>query len=158
MVKPVSSASSVIVRPCSIAEMESSPNIAELLDAYAGESAIEGLPTPSASFPLYKQLETAGALSVFAAFIESVVIGFITLLAPVNPHYNARLPVVESFFVIKKHRKSGAGLKLLQQAENWAKSISTGLLISAPFGSDLDKVLAKRGYKQTNSVYFKGVA
>src|ERR1019366_10209680 len=100
---------------------------------------------PSASFPLYKQLESAGALTVFGAFIEQILIGFITILAPLNPHYSVRLPVVESFFVAKEYRKFGAGLKLLKHAELWAKGIGSGILVSAPFGSDLAKLLPRRG-------------
>jgi GNAT superfamily N-acetyltransferase len=64
--------------------------------------------------------------------------------------------VVESFFVGKAYRKSGAGLRLLHEAEKYAlKNNLPGLLVSAPFGGDLAVVLPHVGYIETNRVFFR---
>lgn len=147
----------LIIKKCSIAEMEATSNISELLEEYAAESAIDGLPKPSAKIETYKQLERTGALHALGAFSNDLLIGYITILSPVLPHYSAVVAVAESFFVAKAHRKTGAGLKLLRDAEEYARNIgSPGLLVSAPFGGNLAEVLPHVGYSETNRVFFKG--
>lgn len=144
------------IRKCSIPELENAANIKDLLAEYAAESAIAGLPAPSAKFDMYRSLEESGALHVIGAFSSELLIGYITVLAPVLPHYSAVVAVTESFFVAKEHRKSGAGIKLLREAESYAKTKgSPGLLVSAPFGGDLAEVLPRVGYEETNRVFFK---
>lgn len=148
---------SLTIRKCSIAEMEASPNIHELLAEYAAESAINGLPSPSAKVEMYKHMESVGTLHIIGAFLDDVLIGYITILKPVLPHYSVAVAVAESFFVAKAYRKTGAGLKLLHEAENYAKEKSSpGLLVSAPFGGNLAEVLPHVGYTETNRVFFKG--
>lgn len=147
----------VEIRHCTIADIEQQPNFAELIDEYAAEASIHGLPHPAAQLPMYHALEDAGALYCFGAFHGPVMIGFVTVLTHVMPHYGATASTTESFFVAESHRKSGAGTRLLQAAESYAKSRgSTGLLISAPHGGKLSQVLPKAGYRQTNDVFFKG--
>jgi GNAT superfamily N-acetyltransferase len=147
----------VEVRPCTIADIEQQPNFAELVEEYAAESSILGLPHPSAQLPMYHALEDAGALYSFGAFQGSLMIGFVAVLSYIMPHYGATASTTESFFVAKAYRKSGAGTKLRMAAESYAKSRgSSGLLISAPHGGQLAQVLPKAGYRQTNDVFFKG--
>lgn len=148
---------SLIIRESSITELEGAPNIMGLLDEYALESSIGGLPHPSAKVETYRHLESVGAIRVIGAFLDDILIGFITVLAPVLPHYGVRIAVGESFFVSHKHRKTGAGLKLLRAVEDYVEEIGAyGLLISAPFGGNLAEVLPHIGYAETNRVFFKG--
>lgn len=147
------------IRRCTIAEIEAMPNIHKLLDEYAAESSpsIKGVPSPAAKVDMYKAMENNGTLCVIGAFHEDALIGFIIILKPLLPHYSIVIAVAESFFVAKAHRKTGAGLKLLQTAEDYAKGIgSPGLLVSAPFGGVLAEVLPHVGYVETNRVFFKG--
>lgn len=138
--------------------MESSPNIAEMLEEYAAESSIEGMPSPTAKVEMYKHLESTGDIHIIGAFLGEMLIGLITVLSPVLPHYSVRVAVAESFFVSKIHRYTGAGLKLLKEAEEYSKNIgSRGLLVSAPFGGDLAEVLPHVGYAETNRVFFRGL-
>ncbi len=147
---------SLVIRKTTILELETLPNIQALLSEYASESAIKGLPSPVAKVDLYKTLEVSGALYTLGAFLDDLIIGYITILAPVLPHYSALVAVAESFFVAKEYRKTGAGLKLLREAESYAKEIgSPGLLVSAPFGGDLAEVLPNVGYTETNRVFFR---
>lgn len=146
----------LIIRKCTISEIENSPNISDFLTAYASESAIKGLPHPSAKAKTYKALEDIGAIQVIGAFVDNLIIGFIIILSNVLPHYDVQAAVSESFFVLKSYRKTGAGLKLLREAENYSKdSGACGLLISAPIGGDLAKVMPHIGYLETNRVFFR---
>ncbi len=148
----------LVIRKSSIAEMVASPNLECLLEEYAIESAIHGLPHPKAKIDLYEQLEAVGVLYAICAFWDGELVGFILIVSPVNPHYSAKISTTESYFVAKAYRKTGAGKKLRQAAETYAKEIGAlGLLISAPIGSLLAHVLElDKGYKETNRVFFKG--
>ncbi len=147
---------SLVIRNCTISEIEAAPNISELLEEYACESSISGLPHPSAKGEVYKLIESTGALHTIAAFLDDMLIGFVTILASPLPHYGILIAVVESIFVTKAHRKTGAGLKLIREAERYAKSVrSPGLLVSAPYGGDLAEVLPSIGYVESNRVFFK---
>lgn len=145
-----------IVR-CSAAALMGAPEFPALIAEYAAESAIDGMPSPEAKLATYALLEATGMLHVYAALQEGQVIGFITVLAPVLPHYSAVVAVTESFFVAAAHRKSGAGLRLLKAAEDCARFVgSPGLLVSAPAGGRLAEVLSRRGgYRESSRVFFK---
>jgi len=144
------------VQASSVSEIEAASNFGELLAEYASESAIAGMPAPAARMETYRHLESAGMLHVFSALSDGQLVGFITVLAPVLPHYGVAVAVSESFFVARAHRKTGAGLKLLREAEAKAASLgSPGLLVSAPFGGDLFHVLPRVGYAETNRIFFK---
>ncbi len=147
---------SLLIRPSSVSEIFGSPNITELLDEYAEESAIAGLPHPKAKIDLYEHLEAVDSIYVIGAFFEDVLIGFIFVLSPILPHYSAKISVSESFFVAKEYRKTGAGLRLLRAGEDHAKKVnSLGLLVSTPIGSVLAEVMPQIGYTETNRVFFR---
>lgn len=148
-----------MIRPSTVAELEAAPAFPDLLAEYAAESAIEGMPPPSAKMETYRALHDAGLLHVLAAWVDGVLAGFITVLAAPLPHYGRTVAVSESFFVARAHRSTGAGLKLLRAAENKARELgSPGLLVSAPYEGDLFRVLPRIGYAETNRVFFKKVS
>ena len=97
-----------MIRKIQISDLEKAPNIQALLNEYASESSISGLPHPKAKVEPYKMLESAGALDVYGAYVHEELVGFITVLVSILPHYGEKVAVTESFFVAKKHRKSGA--------------------------------------------------
>lgn len=144
------------IKPCTIDELEASPNFADLLAEYASESAISGMPAPAAKMSMYRSLEASGAIVVFGALVSEELVGFLAVLAPMLPHYGRTVATAESFFVAKDHRNSGAGLELLRRAEKHADEIgSPALLVSAPAGGVLEKVLPRVGYDHSNTVFFK---
>jgi GNAT superfamily N-acetyltransferase len=146
------------VQASSVSEIEAASNFDELLAEYANEATIARIPAPTPRMETYRHLESAGMLHVFSALSDGQLVGFITVLAPVLPHYGVAVAVSESFFVARAHRKTGAGLKLLSEAEAKAASLgSPGLLVSAPFGGDLFHVLPRVGYAETNRIFFKRV-
>lgn len=147
------------VQMSSVAELEGDPGLAALLAEYAGESSIAGMPPPVAKMESYRELEARGLLQVLSATHGGRVIGFLTLLAPVLPHYGVPVAVSESFFVARADRGTGAGLQLLRAAEDMARRLgSPGLLVSAPFEGDLFKVLPRIGYAEASRVFFKKVS
>lgn len=146
----------MMIEKYSINAIVAAPNFDEVLAEYAAESAIDGLPPPCADIETYKKLETAGSLHPIAAFLGDHLVGFIFVLISKLPHYSADVAIVESFFVAKKHRKTGAGIKLRHAAEAFAnKAGACGLLMSAPVGGTLSKVLPHSGYTETNQVFFR---
>lgn len=146
----------ITIRQCDLAELWAQPNIDDLLGQYARESAIDGLPVPQPDREGYALLEKVGALTVICAFRGSELIGLIAMVVSRNPHYSARIAVVESFFVAEDARYTGAGLKLLQEAEFIARTLeAVGMFVSAPVGSRLERVLPGRGYRETNRAFFR---
>lgn len=146
------------VSRATIDEIESSPDLAVLLDEYAAESANTGIGPASPQIDTYRKLEASGFLHAFAARVDGQIIGFMFLLLSVLPHFGRKVGVTESYFVAREHRKSGAGLRLLRAAEEAAKAEgAVGLLLSAPAGGILERVAPGVGYRETNRVFFKGL-
>lgn len=147
----------LVVKKCALTEVVDAPEFATLVADYATESAMAGMPPTNAKIPLYRQLEAAGALTAFGAFVDGKLVGFIGVLYSTLPHYGIGLAVSESYFVAKEHRTTGAGLKLKSIAEEHAREIgSPGFLITAPYGGGLDFVLAAcSDYNLASRAYFK---
>jgi GNAT superfamily N-acetyltransferase len=151
---------SVSIRQCSVAELEAAPNFAALLDEYAQESAIDGLPPPKAKIETYRALNKAGALTVIAAFYDfDYVAGFITVLVHDLLKYSEQGATCEAFFVAKDKRKTGAGFKLKAEARQFARDKGVaGLFYSAKPGSSLDLMLSMtHECEHTNNVYFEAL-
>lgn len=150
----------VAVRPCTYAELASAPNFAALLELYGDESAVHSAWRPAPQHDVYLQLEAAGVLHALAAYRDDVLVGFLSILITVLPHFGRRTAVTESYFVDPAHRKSGAGMALLHAAERLAAKLGAeGLLVSAPFEGPLDHVLGSlASYRSSNRVYFKELA
>ena len=147
---------SVTYRRLTADEFLCAPNLERLIDAYSDEASIPGMPAYRIHVPTYEMLEDAGALAVFSADYQGEMIGFITILSNLMPHYSAKLSTIESFFVLHEHRRRGAGLGLLRVAERYAAELgSHGLFVSAPSNGQLAKVLPKFGYEQTNRTFFR---
>jgi GNAT superfamily N-acetyltransferase len=147
------------IQPTTIAALEDASNIWAILAEYAEEAAVKGLPPPAIRAETYKDLEAKGILHPISALLHGELIGYVTVMASEIPHYSRVIAITESFFVMKAHRNTGAGLKLLRAAEKTARELgSPGLLVSAPMGGRLFEVLTRAGYSETNRVFFKGWA
>ena len=148
-----------IISASTVMAIMGAPEFPALVAEYAAESALAGLPPPDAKMPMYLQLEAMGRLHAFSATIGDTLVGFISLLVSPLPHYDG-IPVAigESFFVAAEHRKSGAGLRLMNAAENRARDLGCpGILLSTPFGGRLFELLPKCGYTESHRVYFKAL-
>ena len=148
-----------IIRPCPVAEILQSPNLRALLDEYADESALAELGPANPQIETYCQMEELGLAHAIGAFYRGELVGFIVLIVSVIPHFGQRLASTESFFVSAAARKSGAGLRLLREAETLAKDLgAVGMYVSSPAGGRLAQVLPGVGYRETNRLYFRGLA
>lgn len=145
----------VTIRKCSVAEIENAPNFAALLEEYALESAIAGIPQPSAKMEMYRLLEKSGGFHAFGAF-EDHLIGFIGVLCAPSQHYGGnKIATCESYFVTKSRRSTGAGIRLRNAAKEFGKANDCSVILTvAKPGSDLDLMLmAKKECEHTNNVY-----
>lgn len=155
----MSDAKGLHVASCTIDDIESAPNLASLIEEFADESLMPGLPRTDPNWSTYRALEAAGMLHAIAARLDGVLIGFIGVLVAPMPRYSVPVATTERFFVAKVHRKTGAGLRLLRAAEDKARELgSPGLLVIAPFEGDLFHVLPRVGYKESNRIFFKPIA
>lgn len=138
--------------------MEHTPNLADLLAEYAQESALDALGSANPQFETYRQMQAMGVAHVLAAFQDEALVGFLVLLVSVVPHFGKPIASTESYFVAQASRKTGAGLKLLHEAEQIARQLgAVGFFVSAPTGSRLAQVLPGVGYRETNRLFFRGL-
>ena len=147
------------VLPCTVADIEASPKFVALALEHAREHQVEGMPPSVPDWPSYQCLEQAGLLYSWSATLEGSVIGYISIVVSVHPRCGVPLATTEGWFVVKEHRKTGAGLKLFKLAE--AKSLElTGRnpLVGAPMDSDLSRAMVGLGYHEISRVLFKPVA
>lgn len=140
------------IRPCSVDEIFESG----LLDEYAEECRIPGMPAPRANRLQYDALENAGMIHCIGVFFEETLAGFTVLLNSSLPHYSQRVVVTESLFVAKAYRNKGAGLKLIRSVFDYANNEqAAGCLISSPSGGKLDRLLDRMGCTLSSRVYFR---
>ena len=148
---------SVVVKKCTVKKLVSEPNFQELLNRYAEELALDGLPHPKAKIEMYKQLEDLGKIHFLAAYLNNLLIGIINVLITEHPHYGIEIATTESYFVFKEHRRTGAGALLRREAESEARNFgSPCIFISAPSGGNLALSLeASKDYRETSRTFFK---
>ncbi len=148
----------VAVRRCTYAELEAAPGFAALLEGYADEAALNPEWKANPQGGMYEAMEGSGALHIFGAFDDEMLVGFILVLVSVLPHFGRRAAVIESFFVAKEARRTGAGLMLLRRAERLSEEMTAeGLFVSAPTGGVLADVLEGTEYRETSRIFFKEV-
>lgn len=143
------------IRVVTYKELHADPALPGLLDEYAEECSLEGLPV-MVSEDIYYKMEEQGLVTVLAAFDGGELLGFVSVLVTVLPKYSLPVAATESFFVASKHRHTGAGLRLLRGAEKLAVAQgAAGMMISAPSGSRLAEVAPRSGYEESNRVFFR---
>ena len=151
--------SSIDIRRCAFADIEHAPNLTKLMDEYGAESAMIALGPQRPQFPTYRLMEEIGTSHSFGAFQGEDLVGFIIILVAVLPHFGLRVASTESFFVTCSARKGGTGLRLLRQAEEFAKELgAVGFFVSAPIGSRLESVMPKAGYSEASKIFFRSFA
>lgn len=149
----------VEVRQCSFLEVGAFKELPALVDEYAAESAIGGLPTPHYVPENYLPLERAGVAQLIIATNEDRLIGFVVVIVTINPRYDVPVAAFEVFFVGSEYRKGGAGMLLKRAAEETAKAMGAiGIFAGAPIGGRLEQILDRcSGYRETNRVFFKSL-
>ena len=150
----------ITVRPSTFSEIQQAPNIESVLAGYYAESAIPEIEKHKVGvqWPMYEGLESTGRLVVYAAWDGDTLAGSLIFLDSMLPHYGVDVAIVESYYVLPEYRKTGAGLKLLVEAELEAtRRGAKAFMASAPIGGRLAEVLPGLGYRETNRVFARAL-
>ena len=146
------------VKLISIDTFFSYKHIDSLLQEYSDESKGVLVPVVKTDIVLYKTLEDLGILDLIVMYNDETIVGFISLMTTVMPHYSEKASTVESIFVLKEHRKFGTGKVLISKAESIAKDKDAkAMFMSAPKDGVLSKVIGTYGFTETNTVYTKKI-
>lgn len=125
---------------------------------YDEEVTTPGTPTLAEKLALYRPFEANHEYCALAATHDGLVVGLLTFLAPLASPFGRITATSETFFVARKYRPTGAGLRLVRLAEDRARGLgSPNLLISLHQNSDLLKVLPRVGYSEFNHAFLKKV-
>lgn len=144
------------IKKFKVSEMYALDYFHELVAEYAAECAIDGMPAPEYRMQSYLSLEEAGALASWGAFADGRLIGFVVTVSPVIPHYGMTVTVIESIFVAKAYRHTGAGIRLEYVAADYAQSIgSPGIMANSPHDSEFAEVLPRMGYVPVSRSFFR---
>lgn len=139
-----------MIRPVSYAEILDAPNAADLFAEYAKECLVAD-PTPDRS--MYEQMQNAGMFYCFGAYAAGRLIGFASVIIGPMPNHGKRIASLIHIFVMPKHRVSGAGNDLLTAAENLADTERVTMVYTARVGSELEKMLMRRGVEFTHVMF-----
>ena len=157
--QPATRLPSCVIRQVSCKELYSDDKFNELIKEYEVECLVDGFPAADLQLNMYRMMELGGNFHLIAAYINDELVGFVTMIVNVLPHSGKLFGSVESYFVGQNHRKHGPGLDLLHAVEWLAKQCgAVGLLVTAPKGGKLARVMPRAKYKQTHEVFFKGFA
>lgn len=142
------------IRKISFDEISARPEFATITQAYADESKIEEMPPHNLNYDSYRRLEQMGMYHCYGAFVEDNLVGLVTVLVTMIPHYSVLIASTESLFVDEKHRKGGTGLKLIKAAEECAKENGAiNLFVNAPMGGRLVQVMPRIGYRECQRIF-----
>lgn len=142
------------IRKISFDEVTAYPEFVKLAQDYADEARIEEMPPHNLNYDSYRKLEQVGMYHCIGAFENDCLVGLVTVLVTMIPHYSVLIASTESIFVDAKHRKGGTGLKLLKAAEECAKENGAiNLFVNAPMDGRLVQVLPRVGYRECQRIF-----
>lgn len=143
--------------PVSYGQLLDSLEMEALLAEYAAECSLPELGVISPQRELYAAMEASGGMQCFAAYTDDLttLVGFVTVLIYVLPHYGRRIATTESIFLSHKHRIGGAGMELLAFVEAHAREKGcAAVLYTAPEGSRFSALLSMReSCRHSNNVF-----
>ena len=148
------------IRPVSYRAILEAPNAHSLMSEYETECALPELAPISPQCDLYHAMEESGNFQAFGVYEGEKLIGFVTVLIWVVPHYGKKIASTESIFLSEAHRNSGLGAKMLALVEGYAKSKGCAAVqYTAPVGSRFARLLAMNvaRYRRTNLIYLRSL-
>ena len=140
------------IRPTNFAEILTEK---AMLAEYAAECSTAELGEINPQPDIYRELERLGMVQMFAAVRDGKMIGFVSMLITILPHYGQKTATIESLFVASTERKTGIGSTIMETAERYAReSGCKAIFFSAPFGGKLDTLMKRRDkYRMTNTIW-----
>lgn len=149
----------VAYRRIAFEQLESDPSWPRIVAEYADECRIAGMPPCDYQADMYRMLEAHGSMHLIGAYVGGELVGFCNLIVTRLPHYGKVVGTTESIFVAKQWRRTGAGLGLLRSAELVSREFgAVALLMTAPAGGSMERLMPTVGYRHTNTVFFKALA
>lgn len=146
---------SMEMRPMTVAEFFERPEANDIIAEYTAESGNPDLGSAMPSQQQYEQMESSGILSVLGAFEGDSLVGFVSVVVTMYPHFGKLVGSVESIWLRKNKRAGGAGLRLLKAAFANAKERgAVGCYLGARFGSRQHK-LYERLFQPMNVLFWK---
>ena len=148
--------SEITIKLVSVNDVQTADNIDLLLDEYAQESALDGMPSPVPDWRVYRIAEEAGCLFSFGAYADDKLVGFIGVQMTYAAQYSAHIGSTMAFFVDSNYRKFGTGKYLVDHAsDELSKRGAAAIAIGAPSESRLAKAAQSLGFKETNRLYMR---
>lgn len=136
----------MIVEPTCVAELYGDPNFYSMVTEYSLHS---NHLFPAATFRKadYEHAEKAGVLTAWRVMSDGVLCGFMSMVSAPSLHFGVTMGVVESLFVMKNYRMTGAGKELVITAKKFAKMRGLSpLVIQCPWGAKLARLLENEGF------------
>ena len=142
-----------------VTDLRCALNRDSLLKAYADESQNMLTPIVSPDWDLYLHLEELGMMDFIKVINDDkTLVGFMTLITTVLPHYTEPATTIESFFVLEEYRGAGTAKKMMAMAELLAVARNAkNIMMSAPIGGTLARVSASFGFSATSIAYMKKI-
>lgn len=134
-----------VERTC-IAELYADPGFTPMVEEYASHA---NRLFPKATFRQedYMRAEATGNMASWRVMSGDVLCGFMIILSAPSLHFGVTMGVVESLFVMKKYRMTGAGKHLIDQARAYAKAQGfSPLIVQCPYGAKLARLLENEGF------------
>lgn len=108
-------------------------------------------PKPTIRKEDYLPLEKAGLLAVYGATRGGKLVGIATCVKGKIPHYGVSIAIVESLYLMREHRASGLGLRLLEACEDQARIWALPHIFIQVHEEEIEvlgKVLQRRKYSE----------
>jgi GNAT superfamily N-acetyltransferase len=149
----------MIIIPATYRQLLDDPHSETLFAEYAEECSLPELGPIAPQRELYEALEASGGMRCFGVYHKMALVGFVTILIYVLPHYGKKIATTESIFLSRKHRTGWAGMEMLRFIEAYAKeSGCAAVLYTTPEGSRFSTLLSIRDeYRHSNNVFMKGL-
>jgi len=105
----------------------------------------------------YARLDASGALRIFTARKDGVLVGYFVLIINKSIHYSDHFFAVNDVIFVKPDSRAGAtGYKLLKYAENYCKQVGCSTLtVNTKVHIPFDKLMIGMGFDLIERVYCK---
>ena len=124
------------------------PNIGGVIRAHWQELESGLFPEgPDIKLGIFSTAEELGILYSLGVFDGDEIVGYSMLTVTPHAHYDCTIATSTAIFLRKEYRKGSTGLTLLRRTEELATRLGARYLsVAAKFRTDLDHILARKGY------------
>ena len=146
-----------MIRPVSYSVLMADPHYPQLIAEYGAECSIPEIGRINPQPDLYATLEQSGGFHLFGVYGGETLIGFVSLLIYVLPHYGVKVATTESIFLASAHRHSDTGTKMLEFIEAFAKEQGCKVMLyTAPLEGRFARLLMCK-HRCTNLVFVESL-